>query len=232
MLRLALIQMRVGADKLVNMKRASDLISSAVSEHSARLICLPECFNSPYGTSFFESYAEPVPDGPTCKAVSEIAREHGVWLVAGSIPERGDDGKLYNCSVTFDPRGTLVGLYRKLHLFDIEIPGQFSFKESSSLSSGKEPFYFELPLDDTDRQPKVIRVGIGICYDIRFPELSLLYANSHGCHVLLFPGAFNPKTGYQWIIPSTSRPTPFFQFCVVKCSYPPSAQSVATSSPC
>ncbi|TGZ75935.1 hypothetical protein CRM22_000110 [Opisthorchis felineus] len=195
MLRLALIQMRVGADKLVNMKRASDLISSAVSEHSARLICLPECFNSPYGTSFFESYAEPVPDGPTCKAVSEIAREHGVWLVAGSIPERGDDGKLYNCSVTFDPRGTLVGLYRKLHLFDIEIPGQFSFKESSSLSSGKEPFYFELPLDDTDRQPKVIRVGIGICYDIRFPELSLLYANSHGCHVLLFPGAFNPKTG-------------------------------------
>ncbi|THD23943.1 Omega-amidase NIT2-A [Fasciola hepatica] len=194
MLRLALVQMFVGADKLFNLKRASDLVARAVSEHSARLVCLPECFNSPYGTSYFDTYAESINDGPTYQAMSEVAKNHRIWLVAGSIPERGTDGKLYNCSVTFDPTGRLVGTYRKLHLFDIDIPGQFSFKESNNLSAGKELFTFEVPVN-SHANSRVVRVGIGICYDVRFPELSLIYAHQMGCQLLLFPGAFSTKTG-------------------------------------
>ncbi|CAL8085175.1 unnamed protein product [Calicophoron daubneyi] len=194
MLRLALIQMLVGRNKKLNVEKACDLIHRAVSEHSARLVCLPECFNCPYGTQYFQSYAEKISDGSTVKAMSEAAKKHGIWLIAGTIPERGTDGKFYNTSVTFDPSGQIVGSYRKLHLFDIEIPGQFSFKESNSLSAGKDLFSFELPLDDGPKS-KVIRVGVGICYDIRFPELCLVYANQLGCQLLIYPGAFNTKTG-------------------------------------
>nr|CAX70294.1 nitrilase superfamily protein [Schistosoma japonicum] len=195
MLRLALVQMFVGTDKAANLKRASDLISRAVSEHSAQLVCLPECFTSPIGAKYFEPYAEPVPNGPACQMLSNAAKSHKIWLVGGSISERGSDGKIYNCCATYNPDGELVGLYRKLHLFDIDIPGQFTFKESASLSSGKETFSFEMPLKSSENKISVIRVGIGICYDIRFPELSLLYANQLGCQLLLFPAAFNPKTG-------------------------------------
>ncbi|CAH8608177.1 unnamed protein product [Schistosoma rodhaini] len=195
MLRLALVQMFVGADKPANIKRASELISRAVSEHSPHLVCLPECFTSPIGAKYFGPYAEAVPNGPSCQMLSDAAKLHKIWLVGGSIPERGPDGKLYNCCATYNPDGELVGLYRKLHLFDIDIPGQFAFKESASLSSGKETFSFEIPLKNSENKISVIRVGIGICYDIRFPELSLLYANQLGCQLLLFPAAFNPKTG-------------------------------------
>nr|CAH8860367.1 unnamed protein product [Trichobilharzia regenti]CAH8860370.1 unnamed protein product [Trichobilharzia regenti] len=195
MLRLALIQMLVGADKAANLKRATDLISRAVTEHSPQLVCLPEFFNSPIGAKYLESYAEDVPNGPTCKLLSDIAKQHKIWLVGGSIPERGCDGKFYNCSATYNSNGELVGLYRKLHLFDIDIPGQFTFKESASLSSGKDLFYFEMPLDSAENKTSVIRVGLAICYDIRFPELSLVYANQLGCQLILFPAAFTPKTG-------------------------------------
>ncbi|KAF8563589.1 hypothetical protein P879_09466 [Paragonimus westermani] len=210
--------MRVGPDKLANLKRATDLVSRAVSEHSAHLVCLPECFNSPYGTKHFDTYAEPItPEGTTFKAMSEVSKKHGIWLVAGSIPELGPDGRLYNCSMTFNPSGCLIGTYRKLHLFDIDIPGQFSFKESNSLSAGRELLCFELPVntrrnedgDGKGNSPsshQVLRVGIGICYDVRFPEMSLIYANQLGCQLLLFPGAFNTKTGpVHWELLSKAR---------------------------
>ncbi|KAA0195557.1 Nitrilase family protein (Nit3) [Fasciolopsis buskii] len=205
MLRLALIQMFVGPDKLMNLKRASDLVARAVTEHSARLVCLPECFNSPYGTNYFDTYAESIKDGPTYHTMSETAKNHRIWLVAGSIPERGTDGKLYNCSMTFDPTGKLIGTYRKLHLFDIDIPGQFSFKESNNVSAGRHLFSFEVPVDSSPSS-RVVRVGIGICYDIRFPELSLIYAHQMGCQLLLFPGAFNTKTGpVHWELLARAR---------------------------
>lgn len=208
MLRMALIQMKVGVDKSANIQHACNLIGRAVADHSAHLVCLPECFNSPYGTKYFDAYSESIPEGPTTKAMTEVSKKHGIWLVAGSIPERGQDGKLYNASMTFDPRGSLVGIYRKLHLYDIDIPGQFSFKESSSLSAGKDLFYFELPLggvggEDTS---KVLRVGVGVCYDVRFPELALLYTQELGCQLLLYPGAFNTKTGpVHWELLAKAR---------------------------
>ncbi|VEL36776.1 unnamed protein product [Protopolystoma xenopodis] len=130
LVRLGMIQMRVVLDKSMNLTRATELISSASVDKSGRrtqLICLPECFNSPYGAKYFDTYAEPVPHGLTCKKIAEAARKNKVWVLAGSIPERGDDGKIYNTSVTFDSEGNCVGTFRKLHLFDIDVPG----KESS-----------------------------------------------------------------------------------------------------
>ncbi|CAH8646397.1 unnamed protein product [Dicrocoelium dendriticum] len=206
MLRLALLQMRVDSDKFTNLAHAGDLIATAASQHAARLVCLPECFNCPYGTKNFDSHAELVPEGPTCQAMSELSKKHNIWLVAGSIPERGRDGKLYNCSATFNPAGNLVGTYRKLHLFDLDVAGQFAFKESSILSGGKEIFDFELPLDGATGGMQVLRVGVGICYDVRFPELALIYAHQRGCQILLYPGAFNTKLGpIHWELLAKAR---------------------------
>lgn len=103
------------------------------ASQGARLIILPECFNSPYSTSSFPEYAEAIPDpGQTVDVsahatlgnVAQWARETGAYIVAGSIPERCSQGKLYNTSTVFDPRGELIAKHRKVHLFDIDIPGK------------------------------------------------------------------------------------------------------------
>ena len=96
-----------------------------------------ECFNSPYGVKYFPEYCEPIPDGPTIQALSQAARDHGVYLIGGSIPEKDGD-RLYNTCPVFDPSGSLIAKHRKVHLFDIDIPGKITFKESTNLSPGNE----------------------------------------------------------------------------------------------
>lgn len=174
--------MLVGANKQANLQHAADLVRSAANA-GARLICLPECFNSPYGTQFFAEYAESVP-GDTTKSLAEMAKDNNVYLVGGSIPERSG-AKLYNTSCVFDPQGEMIAKFSKIHLFDIDIPGKFTFKESSVLSPGDCVTTFKVD---------GFTVGLGICYDIRFAELAQVM-RSRGCHVLLYPGAFNMTTG-------------------------------------
>jgi omega-amidase len=123
---------------------------------------------------------------PTTAALSEAARENGVWLLGGSYPEVDpNNGRVYNTSVVFDPRGEIVATHRKVHLFDIDIPGGQYFKESDTLSGGAQMTTFDTPW---------CRMGLAICYDVRFPELSMLMRDA-GCDVLLFPAAFNVTTG-------------------------------------
>lgn len=118
--------------------------------------------------------------------LSAIAKELGIYLIGGTIPERDlRDNKLYNTCTIWSPSGDLIAKYRKMHLFDINIPGGITFKESDVLSPGNRFVIFEV--DNC-------KIGIGICYDIRFSELSRIY-RKQGCDVLLFPGAFNMKTG-------------------------------------
>ena len=107
-----------------------------------------------------------------------------MYLVGGSIPERAGN-KVYNTATAFDRLGQMVAKYRKMHLFDIDIPGKITFKESDTLTGGNELATF-----DTEW----CKVGLGICYDVRFPELALLYAKQ-GCKMLCYPGAFNVTTG-------------------------------------
>ncbi|KZT28635.1 carbon-nitrogen hydrolase [Neolentinus lepideus HHB14362 ss-1] len=201
--RLALIQLgQVTSDKKSNLAHAREMIGKAASGEGAKkpdLIVLPECFNSPYGHVHFPVYAETIGYTPgqaydveksesdSVKVLSEAAKEAGVWLIGGSIPERdaADSHKLYNTCTVYSPKGDLVALHRKVHLFDIDIPGKITFKESETLTGGTTINMFDTPF---------ARIGLGICYDIRFPELAMTAAR-RGCHAIIYPSAFNLTTG-------------------------------------
>lgn len=182
MLRLALVQMSVGPNKLENVKKACSLVKEA-SSRGAKLVALPECFNSPYGTQYFKEYSESIP-GPTTKRLAQVAKECNVYLIGGSIPE-DLNGRLYNTCSIFSPDGIMIGKYQKMHLFDIDVPGKIRFQESEVLSSGNKLFTFKIG---------ECKIGVGICYDIRFAELAQIYA-SQGCDLIVYPGAFNMTTG-------------------------------------
>lgn len=181
-LRLACIQLAVGAVKQENISRAVAKISEAAAA-GAQLVTLPECFNSPYGTKYFSQYSESIP-GETTTALQEAAKASSVWLVGGSIPERDGD-KLYNTCTVWNPQGDMIAKHRKIHLFDINVPGGITFKESETLSPGSSFTTFDLPN---------CKVGVGICYDMRFAELAQVYSQM-GCKLLVYPGAFNMTTG-------------------------------------
>ncbi|NWI13184.1 NIT2 amidase, partial [Crypturellus soui] len=180
--RLALIQLQVSTVKSDNLQRACRMVKEA-SAKGAKVVALPECFNSPYGTHYFKEYAEKIP-GETTQKLSEVAKECNVYLVGGSIPEE-DGGKLYNTCTVFGPDGAMLTKHRKIHLFDIDVPGKIQFKESETLSPGNTFSTFDTPY---------CRVGLGICYDMRFAELAQIYGQK-GCQLLVYPGAFNLTTG-------------------------------------
>ena len=205
--RVALLQFPVSESKPSNHETATDYIARA-SKAGAQLCVLPEIWNGPYATAAFSEYAEELPDigstvdilqdgGTTCpsaKLLMDKAREHGMWIVGGSVPERvvsveeGKEDDIFNTCLCINPEGTIVGKHRKVHLFDINVPGGITFFESDTLSAGNTLTAFDVgePLG---------MVGVGICYDIRFPEYSLLLCQKHKCNVLIFPGAFNLTTG-------------------------------------
>ncbi|MEN6329277.1 MAG: carbon-nitrogen hydrolase family protein [Methanobacteriaceae archaeon] len=191
--QIALCQMKVGPDKAQNIKNAVRLIKEAGKK--VDLVVLPEMFNCPYQTDQFPLYAEVAEESPTLEAVSQAARKAKVYLVAGSIPER-EEGRIYNTSFIYNPDGELIGRHRKMHLFDIDVPGQIQFKESETLTPGDE-----VTVVDTDFG----KIGVAICYDMRFPELSRLMT-LQGAELLVFPGAFNLTTGpAHWEILSRVR---------------------------
>jgi omega-amidase len=159
----------------------------------------------------FRTYAEDIDAGleasPSTAMLAEVARKKQVTIVAGSIPERSG-GNLYNTCCVFDKNGELKAKFRKIHLFDIDIPGKITFKESDTLTPGEG-----LCVVDTD----VGRVAVGICYDIRFPEMAMLYA-ARGAHIICYPGAFNMTTGpLHWELLQKARAVDN-QIFVVTCS--------------
>ncbi|XP_078208339.1 omega-amidase NIT2 isoform X2 [Callithrix jacchus] len=131
--RLALIQLHISSIKSENVTRACSLIREAATQ-GAKIVSLPECFNSPYGVKYFPEYAEKIA-GESTQKLSEVAKECSIYLIGGSIPEE-DAGKLYNTCTVFGPDGTLLAKYRKIHLFDIDVPGKITFQESKTLSPG------------------------------------------------------------------------------------------------
>ncbi|KAF2483558.1 carbon-nitrogen hydrolase [Neohortaea acidophila] len=203
-LKLALVQLASGSDKAANLARARTKVLEATS-NGANLVVLPECFNSPYGTKYFPKYAETLLPSPPTKeqspsfhALSELAKESKAYLVGGSIPEYWEETKkYYNTSLTFDPQGRLLATHRKVHLFDIDIPGKITFKESEVLSPGNKVTLVDLP--------EYGKIAIAICYDVRFPELAMIAARK-GAFLLLYPGAFNLTTGkMHWELQARAR---------------------------
>ncbi|KAN0065293.1 Omega-amidase nit3 [Thecaphora frezii] len=146
---------------------------------------------------------------PTIKMLSDVAKQCNVVVVGGSMPERDEaTAKLYNTSCVLDQKGRLISMHRKLHLFDIDIPGGITFQESQTLTAGDRVTVF-----DCDHG----RFGLGICYDLRFPEPAMIAARL-GAGCLIYPGAFNTTTGpVSWELLQRARATDN-QCFVVACS--------------
>lgn len=181
-LKVAIVQMPVSKSKIENLETALAYIKKASLE-KADMVVLPEMFCCPYETSCFPLYAEE--EDESCSKLSSLARENSLYLIAGSVPEKDAKGKIYNTSYVFDRQGRLIGKHRKIHLFDIQIEGGQYFKESDTLSAGNNLTVFETEFG---------RIGLLICYDLRFPELSRLLVEE-GAKAIIVPGAFNMTTG-------------------------------------
>jgi omega-amidase len=182
-IKVGVIQMSVSDNKNANLKKAQAMIIKACQQ-GAQMVVLPEVFNSPYQTELFPDYAEPYP-GPTTRLLSQLAAKHEVLLVGGSIIEKDGDNKLYNSSFVFNEKGQLLGRHRKVHLFDINLPGKITFRESDTLTSGNSI---------TIIRHQGLCFSIMICYDFRFPELARA-AVLEGAKLLVVPAAFTVTTG-------------------------------------
>jgi len=180
---LAICQLNVTGDKKRNIQRAAEMVREA-ADRGARMVILPEMFNCPYQTKLFPAYAEEFKSGETIAMLRETAMEKQIYLVGGSIPEREGEA-VYNSSFTFGPRGNLLGRYRKMHLFDVDLPGGPRVKESSTIGYGEKLAVFDTGM---------CRVGVVICFDVRFPELIRLLALD-GVQLVVVPAAFNTTSG-------------------------------------
>lgn len=181
-MRTALIQMPVTADKAVNLTVARDYVRRA-ADGGAQLAVLPEMFCCLYTNEAFRANAEPA-GGPVHRAMAGLARETGLWLVAGSMPE-ADGERIYNTSFVFDPAGRQAAFHRKMHLFDIDVKGGQRFMESETFTAGDSVTVFDTPFG---------KLGLCICFDLRFPELARCMALA-GARAIVTPAAFNMTTG-------------------------------------
>lgn len=193
-IKVAMLQTKVWEEKEKNIQQLEKLLKKLEAER-LDLVTLPEMFNCPYQTSNFPIYAEPE-GGKTWNACSRLAKEYGVYLSAGSVPEKDEEGHVYNTAYVFDRQGKQIAKHRKAHLFDINVKGGQCFKESDTLTPGNEVTVFDTEFG---------KMGLCICYDFRFPELARLMA-LEGAKVILVPAAFNMTTGpAHWEILFRSR---------------------------
>lgn len=182
-LALGICQMATRTGKEENLRRAEELVRQAARE-GCRLVVLPEMFSCPYEAALFPRYAEAA-SGETVQRLAGWARQYGVVLVGGSMPESDAAGKVYNTSFVFDETGRLLGRHRKLHLFDVDIQGGTSFRESATLSAGDG-----LTVCATSAGV----LGVGICYDMRFGAMAREMVR-RGAQLLIYPAAFGWTTG-------------------------------------
>lgn len=202
-IKLALCQMNVVDNKEKNIKTARLMIEESISKN-ADFIILPEMFNCPYSNDKFIEYGEKEKSSETLSEISKLAKSNNAYILAGSIPEIEED-KLYNTSYLFDRQGNVIAKHRKMHLFDIDVKGKITFKESDVLTAGN---------DFTIADTEFGKVGIGICYDIRFPELAKIMVEN-GALILIYPGAFNMTTGpTHWELLFRSRAMDNQAFCI------------------
>ena len=180
----AAIQLSAGSDKAANLDKAEAFVRDA-AKRGAQLVVLPEVFAWRGPREHEAEIAESIP-GPITDRMARLTRELRIHLIAGSVLERaaGVD-KPFNTSCMFDPRGELIARYRKVHLFDVDIAGHVTVRESDTRQSGSDVVSV-----DTD----VGRIGLSVCYDLRFPELYRRLASA-GAQIISIPSAFTFPTG-------------------------------------
>jgi predicted amidohydrolase len=180
----AAIQMLASSDREANLNEAEAKVRQAAAR-GARVVALPEVFNWRGEKDEERKHAEPI-SGPTANLMAGLSRELGIYLVAGSFLEKiPASRKAYNTSLFFDPRGDLLGRYRKIHLFDVDLEGGVSTRESDTRDPGEEIVV---------AQTEFCLMGLTICYDLRFPELYRALA-AKGAQVIFVPSAFTALTG-------------------------------------
>lgn len=226
-MRIGLVQIQVDEAVSVNLDRANIGIMAA-ADQGAQLVVLPEMFCCPYSPKRFIKDSE-VEGGPIFLRIAQMAKAAGVYLIAGSVPEceiadgaDGADGadaqgiRRFNTAYIFSPEGVLIAKHRKLHLFDVAIPDKIVFKESDTLTAGENLTTFDTPW---------LKIGVAICYDLRFPELFRKMA-LEGATLIVVPAAFNTTTGpAHWELLARARAVDN-QVFVALCS----PASVATDS--
>ena len=184
LLRVACIQLTSGPDKAINLEKAERLVARAAAT-GADVVALPEKWNAIGDPAVLEAVAETLETGESVAAMADWARTHGITLVGGSISERREGrAKLSNTSIVFGPDGEVLGVYRKIHLFDVEVGG-YVYRESEAEEPGAEPV--------------VVRgegwpIGLSVCYDVRFPELYRILA-LEGAELVTVPAHFTTPTG-------------------------------------
>jgi predicted amidohydrolase len=184
-MKVALIQMNSQGDKGANLAQAKRLIEQAVAEERPDLVALPEVWTLlSEDAAAKRAAAEPLPGGEAYGLLQELAARHRVVLHGGSLIER-DGEALYNTTVVFGPDGAELARYRKLHLFDIVTPDGREYRESATFTGGARVVCFDA---------LGTRIGLSICYDLRFPELYVQLAKE-GAKVILVPSAFTLQTG-------------------------------------
>ncbi|MFJ8189932.1 carbon-nitrogen family hydrolase [Streptomyces sp. NPDC096094] len=187
-MRASLIQIAVNADESVEARRrrAATLVRD---QAGADLVVLPELWTTgAFAFEEFGAWAEPL-QGPTYEAMAKAASDAGVWLHAGSIPERGPDGQLYNTSLVCSPSGELAASYRKIHRFG------FDKGEAVLMGAGREPVTVRLP---------ETTLGVATCYDLRFPELFRALVDA-GAETLVVPAGWPERRRSHWTLLAQAR---------------------------
>lgn len=180
----AVVQLNCTSDADANWRQAEELVRAAAGR-GARLVATPE------NTNFLGPHEDKVRraedlDGPTCTRFAALAEELGIHLLLGSFNERGAEAtRCRNTSVLFSPAGERLAVYRKIHLFDIDLDDKVRFTESATVEPGGEPLVADTALG---------RLGLSVCYDLRFPEL-YRRLSSDGAELLTVPSAFTATTG-------------------------------------
>lgn len=182
-IKIAAIQMPTVADKMENVRTVKAYLEK-IRDENLDFVILPEMFCCPYQTENFPIYAEKE-GGPVWQQLSAYAKQYGVYLIGGSMPEKDAEGNVYNTCYVFDREGKQIGKHRKVHLFDIDIKGGQTFKESDTLTAGDSDTVFDTEFG---------KMGVMLCFDIRFPELSRMMVND-GTRIVFVPAAFNMTTG-------------------------------------
>jgi predicted amidohydrolase len=214
----AAVQLSSGSDPASNVESAVELIRRAAGL-GATYIQLPEYFNYLGPINNYERVAESIP-GPTTQRFGALAKELGVTLHLGSMLEVSSvAGKFFNTSVLLDRSGEVTARYRKAHLFDIDVPGGVVFKESDAIERGEELVVAECP---------GFRLGMTICFDLRFPEMYRAITLK-GANVVAIPSAFNATTGRaHWEVLVRARAIENHVFVVAAAQAGTTAEGIAT----
>jgi deaminated glutathione amidase len=183
-IRVACLQLTSRDDKAANLEKTERLVAKAAAS-GADVVLLPEKWNAIGGVEVLRDAAESIDGGESVEAMRGWASQHGITLVGGSITERREGReKLSNTSLVFDPDGELVALYRKIHMFDVDVGGH-RYRESEAEEPGEEPVVARL-----EGWP----IGLTVCYDLRFPELYRILA-LEGAELVTVPAHFTLYTG-------------------------------------